>query len=246
MKTNGKLNGTNGRQHTAIDGRETLLFENPEYDVLGDNHISTSIATPIREDAFMLTDEDKMEIIEGHFQQIMLTLGLDLQDDSLRGTPGRVSKMFVKELFQGLNPENKPRISVFENKFNYDQMLVEKNIKVNSTCEHHFLPIMGKAHVAYISTGKVIGLSKINRIVDYYAKRPQVQERMTVQIAEEMKQALNTEDIAVLVEAKHMCVCSRGIEDDSSTTLTASYHGKFVNENVKEEFLKYVSFDLQK
>jgi GTP cyclohydrolase I len=175
----------------------------------------------------------------------MLTLGLDLNDDSLKGTPKRVAKMYVNEIFSGLNPQNKPKISVFDNKYKYSQMLVEKNINLNSSCEHHFLPIMGKAHVAYISTGKVIGLSKINRIVDYFAKRPQVQERMTVQIANELKRILNTDDVAVVVEAKHMCVSSRGIQDESSTTLTAEYHGKFKEEKTKEEFLRYLSFDLK-
>ncbi|MCB0804364.1 MAG: GTP cyclohydrolase I FolE [Bacteroidales bacterium] len=245
METN-RLNGHKEHFSQGLNGHDTLLIDNPEYDFMGDNHISTSIETPMREDAFMLTDEDKREIIETHFKQIMLTLGLDLNDDSLSGTPKRISKLFVNELFKGLNPANKPGISVFENKFNYNQMLVEKNISVRSTCEHHFLPVTGKAHVAYISSGKVIGLSKLNRIVDYFARRPQIQERMTVQIAEELKQVLETEDIAVVVEAKHHCVSTRGIEDDSSTTLTASYNGKFKDERTREEFLRYISLDLRK
>jgi len=245
MKINGNINELIEEVKHRINQTDTIEIEAPEngFDIIGDNHIGTSIDTPLREDAFILTDEDKVEIIEGHFKQIMLTLGLDLNDDSLNGTPYRVAKMYVNEIFKGLNPENKPKISVFENKYNYSQMLVEKNINLNSSCEHHFLPIMGKAHVAYISTGKVIGLSKINRIVDYYAKRPQVQERLTVQIANELKKILNTEDVAVVIDAKHMCVSSRGIQDESSTTLTAEYHGKFKNEKVKEEFLRYLSFD---
>lgn len=173
----------------------------------------------------------------------MNVLGLDLSDDSLNGTPHRVAKMFVKEIFYGLNPENKPQISVFENKFKYGEMLVEKNINLNSTCEHHFLPIIGKAHIAYVSSGEVIGLSKINRIVDYYARRPQVQERLTVQIAAELKRILKTEDVAVVIEAKHLCVSSRGIEDESSSTITAEYAGVFKNQQRKDEFLKYLSLN---
>ncbi len=195
----------------------------------------------MKPDAFVLDDEAKMQIIEKHFKQIMDTLGLDLTDDSLGGTPKRVAKMYVQEIFSGLHPKNKPSMSVFENKFRYGEMLVEKNINLNSTCEHHFLPISGIAHVAYISTGKVIGLSKINRIVDYYARRPQVQERLTVQIAAEMKKVLNTEDVAVIIEAKHMCVSCRGIEDESSTTLTAEYCGAFKEETKKMEFLHYIA-----
>jgi len=246
MKTNGNHNGSNGRHIAEFIGNDAVLMDYPEYDLMGENHVSTSIETPIREDAFLLTDDDKLEIIEGHFRQIMLALGLDMSDDSLRGTPRRVSKLFVKEIFNGLNPENRPAISVFENKFKYDQMLVEKNISVKSTCEHHFLPITGKAHVAYISTGKIIGLSKINRIVDHYARRPQVQERLTVQIANDLKNILNTEDVAVVIEANHACVSSRGIEDDSSTTLTATYLGRFNDENYKQEFLTYLQMNLSK
>ncbi len=245
MKANGKINGFTGEARFKINGVETLDFEDNGHDILGDNHATTSVDTPLKDDAFLLSDEEKMAVIENHFKEIMDTMGLDLNDDSLRGTPRRVAKMFVQEIFNGLNPAHKPQISLFENKFRYGQMLVEKNIRVRSTCEHHFLPIMGKAHVAYISSGKVIGLSKINRIVDYYARRPQVQERMTVQIANELKKVLDTEDVAVVVEAKHLCVSSRGIEDDHSTTLTAEYSGKFREEKTKEEFLKYISFDLK-
>jgi len=211
------------------------------YDSIGDNHVATSIETPLRDDAFDLSDKEKMEIIEDRFRDIMETMGLDLSDDSLRGTPNRVAKMFVQEIFYGLNPENKPKISVFENKFKYGEMLVERNINLNSFCEHHFLPIVGKAHVAYISSGEVIGLSKINRIVDYFARRPQVQERLTVQIANELRKVLKTDDVAVVIDAKHMCVSCRGIQDESSTTVTAEYSGKFKERATRDEFLKYLN-----
>lgn len=230
-----RLNGT-----TKINGNGQSNGKKNGYDVIGDNHIATSIDTPMRKDSFAISEDRKMEIIEDKFKDIMETMGLDLTDDSLQGTPHRVAKMFVKEIFYGLNPENKPTVSVFENKFKYGEMLVEKNINMNSTCEHHFLPIVGKAHVAYFSSGQVIGLSKINRIVDYFARRPQVQERLTVQIANELKQVLKTDDIAVVIDAKHMCVSSRGIQDESSTTLTAEYSGKFKDRSVREEFLKYL------
>lgn len=187
-------------------------------------------------DASILDDETKIELISKHFEEIMNILGLDLTNDSLKGTPGRVAKMFVKEIFSGLNPGNKPKVKLFENKFNYNQMLIEKNIRVNSYCEHHFVPITGKAHVAYISNGKVIGLSKINRLVNYYSKRPQLQERLNEQIAEELKKSLETEDVAVIIEATHMCVTMRGIKDENSTTITSSYHGKFLDRNIRNEF----------
>ncbi len=198
------------------------------------------LETPLKPDAFEMADEAKMDLIETHFREIMDIIGLDLQDDSLKGTPRRVAKMFVKEIFQGLNPKNKPKISLFENKYQYNKMLVERNITVKSFCEHHFLPVYGKAHIAYISTGKVIGLSKLNRIVDYFARRPQVQERLTVQIANELKQALHTEDVAVYIEAKHMCVQMRGVEHEHSDTVTAEYSGRFLNENVRAEFLQTI------
>ncbi|MBN8672879.1 MAG: GTP cyclohydrolase I FolE [Chitinophagales bacterium] len=209
-------------------------------DVIGEQHISTSYDTPLRADAFDLTDEEKIKIISGHFREIMNTLGLDLSDDSLRGTPGRVAKMFVKEIFSGLDPRNKPAIALFENKYRYNQMLVEKNITFYSNCEHHFVPIIGKVHVAYISSGKVIGLSKINRIVQYYAHRPQVQERLTMQIANELRTVLSTQDVAVLVDATHLCVSSRGVQDTQSSTITSSYTGRFNREETKSEFLAYI------
>lgn len=228
---NGK-NGHNGNGHSIekLNG----------FHVVGDNHIGTSLETPMRDNAFQLSDEEKIEIIEDRFRDIMETLGLDLTDDSLKGSPHRVAKMFVQEIFYGLNPANKPKISVFDNKFKYGEMLVEKEINMNSFCEHHFLPIVGKAHVAYFSSGQVIGLSKINRIVDYFARRPQVQERLTVQIANELKKVLKTDDVAVVIDAKHMCVSCRGIKDESSSTVTAEYHGKFKDKAVREEFLKYL------
>lgn len=187
-----------------------------------------------------LDDDEKIKLISKHFKQIMLLLGLDLNDDSLKGTPDRVAKMYVKEIFSGLNPGNKPDVTLFENKYHYGQMLVEKNITVYSSCEHHFVPIIGKAHVAYYPNGKVIGLSKINRIVQYFSKRAQVQERLTEQIAEALKQALHTDDVAVVVDAVHLCVTSRGIGDVNSSTITSHYSGKFLSEEIKKEFLSFL------
>ncbi|HCN82747.1 MAG TPA: GTP cyclohydrolase I FolE [Sphingobacteriaceae bacterium] len=209
-------------------------------DLLGEQHIGTSFDTPLRDDAFDLSDEEKIKIISGHFREIMNTLGLDLGDDSLNGTPRRVAKMYVKEIFRGLNSKNKPDIVLFDNKYKYSQMLVEKNITLYSNCEHHFVPIIGKAHVAYISSGKVIGLSKLNRIVQYYAQRPQVQERLTMQIANELKAVLETDDVAVVIDAVHLCVSSRGIKDTSSSTITAEYSGVFLETDRKNEFLNYL------
>lgn len=210
------------------------------HDEIGDEHIGTSAETPLRPDAFEMDDDLKMELIEKHFQEIMQILGLDLKDDSLKGTPHRVAKMYVKEIFSGLNPENKPDIKLFENKYNYNEMLVEKEITFFSNCEHHFVPIIGKAHVAYISNGHVIGLSKIHRIVNYFAKRPQVQERMTIQIANELKKVLKTDDIAIVIDAEHLCVSSRGVEDTTSSTVTSNYSGKFQDNNNKQEFLQHI------
>ena len=197
----------------------------------------------MRDDAFFLSDEEKIERIKADVANMLTTLGMDLTDDSLKGTPNRVAKMFVKEIFGGLNPSKKPSSSTFDNKFKYGEMLVEKNITVYSTCEHHLLPIVGRAHVAYISSGRVIGLSKMNRIVDYYAKRPQVQERLTMQIVKELQIALNTEDVACIIDAKHLCVNSRGIRDIESSTVTAEYGGRFKDENVRKEFLEYIKLD---
>jgi GTP cyclohydrolase I len=220
--------------HSEFGTLEVLIDE------MGDEHVSTSIETPLRPDAFQMSDEEKIEKIASHFAEIMDTLGLDRNDDSLSGTPRRVAKMYVKEIFSGLNPENFPDIKLFDNKYNYDQMLVEKNIVFYSNCEHHFVPIIGKAHVAYISSGKVIGLSKINRIVQHFAKRPQVQERLTMQISNAMKKALETEDVAVVIDATHLCVSSRGVKDVNSSTVTSHFTGQFANEEKKNEFLKYL------
>lgn len=205
-----------------------------------DDHMMGSLETPLRPDAFALSDAEKIVIIERHFREIMHTMGLDLTDDSLKGTPLRVAKMYVQEIFSGLHPENKPVIRRFENKYKYKQMLVERDITVYSSCEHHFVPIIGKAHVAYMPNEHVIGLSKLNRIVQYYARRPQVQERMTMQIANELKQALQTENVAVLIEADHLCVMSRGVNDVSSSTITAEYSGLFEQDQYRNEFLNHI------
>jgi GTP cyclohydrolase IA len=212
-----------------------------DIDEVGDNHFATSLETPLREDAFDLSNEEKINKIEAHFHEIMEIMGLDMTDESLSGTPRRVAKMYVNELFSGLNPEAKPPATLFSNSYNYSQMLVEKNITFFSTCEHHFVPIYGKAHVAYISSGQVIGLSKLNRIVQYYARRPQVQERLTEQIAAELKSILKTDDVAVIMDANHMCVASRGVRDTHSSTVTAAYYGKFKDHKVREELLHYIA-----
>jgi len=221
--------------------KEDQKYLNDDY--IGDNHIGTSAKTPLRADAFDMPDDEKITKIKAHVAEIMEVLGLDMTDDSLSGTPNRVAKMFVNEIFGGLNPKNKPKASTFENNYKYGEMLVEKNIIVYSTCEHHLLPIVGRAHVAYISKGKVVGLSKMNRIVDYYAKRPQVQERLTMQIVQELQQALGTEDVACIIDAKHLCVNSRGIKDIESSTVTSEFGGKFKEESVKREFLDYIRLE---
>jgi len=210
---------------------------------IGDNHIATSAQTPLRDDAFALSDNDKMQAIEEDVAHILHTLGMDLTDDSLKGTPRRVAKMFVQEIFSGLDPKNKPKASTFDNNYKYGEMLVEKNITVYSTCEHHLLPIVGKAHVAYISSGNVIGLSKMNRVVDFYAKRPQVQERLTMQVVQELQKALGTKDVACVIDAKHLCVNSRGIRDVASSTVTSEFGGKFKDDAVKREFLDYIKLE---
>jgi GTP cyclohydrolase I len=208
------------------------------FELEGDNHIMTSIETPMVEDAFKKTDDEKIKEIEAYFKGIMTSLGLDLSDDSLKGTPHRVAKMYVKELFAGLDPKNKPSTSVFENKYEYNKMLIEKNITFSSACEHHFLPIVGTAHVGYISSGKVIGISKINRLVEYYGKRPQVQERMTLQVCRELQKALKSDDVIVVVDAEHLCISTRGIKDRTSSTVTMEYGGVFNEPTKREEFLR--------
>lgn len=227
-------------QDVSEFSRERILPSLQRYEEDGDDHVSGSVETPLRKDAFVKSDDEKIQEIEVHFKTIMEILGLDLNDDSLKGTPYRVAKMYVREIFSGLNPANKPEIKLFDNKYNYNEMLVEKDISFYSNCEHHFVPIIGKAHVAYISTGKVIGLSKLNRIVQFYAKRPQVQERLTIQIAEEIKNAVQSSHVAVYIEASHLCVSSRGIQDINSSTVTTSYSGNFKNEKTKNEFLMYI------
>jgi GTP cyclohydrolase I len=212
-------------------------------DEMGDNHIASSAKNPVRDDAFDITDDEKIEKIKKDVESILLTLGMDLTDDSMKGTPNRVAKMFVKEIFGGLNPDRKPKASTFENNYKYGEMLVEKNITLYSTCEHHLLPIIGRAHVAYISNGRVIGLSKMNRIVEYYSKRPQVQERLTMQIVQELQRALGTQDVACVIDAKHLCVNSRGISDIESSTVTSEFGGKFKEPQARREFLDYIKLD---
>ncbi|GAA4977283.1 GTP cyclohydrolase I FolE [Algibacter aquimarinus] len=207
---------------------------------IGDDHLYTGLETPMKSDAFKLTDTEKKDRIAILFEEIMDVMGLDLTDDSLKGTPNRVAKMYIDEIFSGLNPKNKPKVALFDNKYKYNQMLVEKNITFYSNCEHHFVPIIGKAHVAYISSGKVIGLSKLNRIVQYFAKRPQVQERLTNQIANELKTILQTENVAVIIDAKHLCVSSRGIKDDTSATVTTYYGGAFNTPEKISELQNYL------
>jgi GTP cyclohydrolase I len=210
---------------------------------IGENHVATSAENPIRPDAFDISDEEKIVKIEKSVKDILHTLGMDLTDDSIQGTPKRVAKAFINEMFMGLNPKNKPKASTFDNNYNYGEMLVEKNIVLYYTCEHHLLPIIGRAHVAYISDGKVIGLSKMNRIVEYFSKRPQVQERLTMQIVQAMQEALGTEDVACVIDAKHLCVNSRGIKDIESSTVTSEFGGKFKEKETKKEFLQYLQMD---
>lgn len=224
--------------------KHLLMAQNEElHEELGNNHIATSAVNPLREDAFDKTDDEKIALIRKDVESILTTLGMDLTDDSMSGTPNRVAKMFVKEIFGGLHPNKKPSSSTFQNHYKYNEMLVEKNIVVYSTCEHHLLPIIGRAHVAYISNGSVIGLSKMNRIVDYFAKRPQVQERLTMQIVQELQNVLGTEDVACIIDAKHLCVNSRGIKDIESSTVTAEFGGKFKNDATRKEFLDYIKLD---
>ncbi|MGB0788807.1 MAG: GTP cyclohydrolase I FolE [Marinirhabdus sp.] len=218
-------------------------IENP--DLMGDHHVTSSTHTPLRPDAFDMSDVEKIERIKTDVENILKTLGMDLRDDSLQGTPKRVAKMFVQEIFGGLHPNRKPKASTFENKYKYGQMLVQKNITLYSTCEHHLLPIVGKAHIAYISNGTVVGLSKMNRIVDYYAKRPQVQERLTMQIVEELQKVLKTKDVACVIDAKHLCVNSRGIRDTESSTVTSEFGGKFNRPETRREFLDYITMDTE-
>ena len=216
-------------------------IQNLGFEEIIDDHILTSLDTPLRSDAFKIDDELKIELIEKNFREIMHILGLDLNDESLKDTPKRVAQMYVKEIFNGLNPENKPQPTLFENKFKFNEMLLEKNITIYSYCEHHFVPIIGKAHIAYFPKNHVIGLSKLNRIAQYYAKRPQVQERLTMQIANDLKETLQTDDVALLIDADHLCVASRGVNDVNSSTITSSYNGKFLNDEIRKEFLSHIN-----
>ena len=225
---------------TNITKQKTRRINGFSHHEIGDDHLCTGLDTPLKKDAFAISDAEKKNKISMLFEEIMDVMGLDLTDDSLKGTPDRVAKMYIDEIFSGLNPKNKPKIALFDNKYHYNQMLVEKNITFYSNCEHHFVPIIGKAHVAYISSGKVIGLSKLNRIVQYYAKRPQVQERLTNQIGEDLKAILGTEDVAVIIDAKHLCVSSRGIRDESSATVTSFYSGVFNSPVKVNEFNNYL------
>ncbi len=212
---------------------------------IGNNHIATNISTPLVFNAFEKSDDEKIANIQIHFQKIMEELGLDISDDSLSGTPYRVAKMYVKELFYGLNPKNKPKLSTFDNKYGYKKMLIEQNITLDSSCEHHFLPITGFAHVAYIPEDKVIGLSKLNRLVDYYAHRPQVQERLCLQILNDLQEVLKTKSVIVMIQAKHLCVSSRGIKDKSSFTTSLEYGGKFEEEVCRNGFLNAINYKLK-
>jgi len=223
-----------------FEGKEIMINKTDE---MGDDHIGSSAKTPLRADAFDISDKEKIKRIQENVKDILNTLGMDLEDDSLKGTPKRVAKSFVNELFSGLNPANKPKLSTFDNNYKYGEMLVEKNITVYSTCEHHLLPIVGRAHVAYISKGNVIGLSKMNRIVDYYAKRPQVQERLTMQVVQALQEALGTQDVACVIDAKHLCVNSRGVRDIESSTVTSEFGGKFKDASTKQEFLDYIKME---
>ena len=216
------------------------MKDKEQIEIMGDNHISSNIETPMLSNAFDKSDDEKIKNIEYYFGKIMNELGLDLTDDSLSGTPYRVAKMYVKELFYGLNPVNKPSLSIFENKYGYNKMLVEQNITIDSACEHHFLPIIGHADVAYIPKDKVIGLSKINRLVNYYARRPQVQERLVLQILNDLQKVLGTKDVIVSVTAKHLCVSSRGIKDQSSFTTTLEYGGCFSETAIRNDFFKII------
>ena len=216
-----------------------------QIDEIGDQHLSNTKDTPLRPDAFEMSNTEKMMLIEEKIREVLHILGMDLTDDSLCGTPKRVAKMYVNEIFSGLHPDNKPKASSFENKYKYGEMLVEKNITLYSTCEHHLLPIVGRAHVAYISNGTVVGLSKMNRIVDYFAKRPQVQERLTIQIVQELQNTLNTKNVACVIDAKHLCVNSRGISDINSSTVTSEFGGRFQDIEVKREFLDYIKLETE-
>lgn len=199
--------------------------------------LKSVMRSPIFENG--LSNAEKIQKIENKFTEIMEVLGLDLRDDSLRETPKRVAKMYVNEIFSGLNEENFPKMTVIENKMEYDQMVCVQNIKVISFCEHHFLPIHGVATVAYVPEKKVIGLSKINRVVEFFSRRPQVQERLTKQIADALQEVLQAKHLGVHINAHHYCVISRGVQDISSSTVTTDLRGDFkTSYETRMEFLK--------
>lgn len=220
-------------------------MNNKNIEFIGDNHLATNIDTPLTLDAFKKSDAEKIKNIETLFKQIMEELGLDVTDDSLSGTPYRVAKMYVTELFYGLNPKNKPKLSTFENKYGYNKMLIEQNITLDSSCEHHFLPITGFAHIAYIPEARVIGLSKLNRLVEYYAHRPQVQERLCLQILNDLQKVLQTKSVIVMINAKHLCISSRGIKDKNSFTTSLEYGGRFEDKPYREEFLSAINYQIK-
>nr|ABL97166.1 GTP cyclohydrolase I [uncultured marine bacterium EB0_49D07] len=198
--------------------------------------ISVGVETPVVDNG--LSRKEKIEKIEGHFDQIVSTLGLDLRDDSLTDTPKRVAKMYVNEIFWGLDYDAFPKATVVENKMQYNEMVVEKGVSVQSYCEHHFVNIDGLATVAYVPNKKVLGLSKMNRIVEYFSRRPQIQERLTEQIYHALSFILETENVAVMIDAKHFCVKSRGVEDTQCSTVTSRLGGSFkAHPEVRAEFL---------
>lgn len=201
-----------------------------------DNIISVTEEKPERK----LTNKEKIDAIAHHFSSIMKILDLDLNDDSLKDTPKRVAKMYVEEIFEGLDDSKIPNIKKFENSFDYKGIILEKNISLFSLCEHHFVPIIGKAHIGYFANKKIVGLSKLNRIVNFFSKKPQVQEKLTVQIVDFLKKELETEDVACIIDAQHLCVSMRGIKDVNSWTTTAEYSGKFLESNFKNEFLQLI------
>ena len=201
-----------------------------------DNIIPVSEENPARK----LTNKEKIDAIANHFRSIMKILDLDLNDDSLKDTPSRVAKMYVEEIFEGLDDSKIPNIKKFENSFDYKGIILEKNISLYSICEHHFVPIIGKAHIGYFAKNKIVGLSKLNRIVNFFSKKPQVQEKLTVQIVDFLKKELETEDVACIIDAQHLCVSMRGIKDVNSWTTTAEYSGKFLESNFKNEFLQLI------
>lgn len=209
-----------------LNGSNLLVKEN----LNKPNHYVTA-KNPLRDDAFDIDDGLKIELIAEKVKDIIDILGLDSTNDSIKGTPKRIAKMYVNEIFKGLDPKNKPEVTVFKNEYNYHTPLVELNIPFTSFCEHHFVPIQGIANITYIPNDYVIGLSKIHRLVDFYASRPQVQERLTMQIAQELSGTLKTSNIGVVLKATHSCISCRGVEDMGSSTITSFFDGKVQSDN---------------